>query len=78
LDRTAINEFDTLCNKLDADNNIKVFTVGFDLNGASLSFQDALRKCASNGGSYHNPDSTNLRQTFENIAKDLTDLRLSS
>ncbi len=81
--RDAENDFVSLCNDIDADGDVILYTIGFDLDPNSehpeqLQFLSALSGCAANGGSYYNPTTTNIGDTFRSIAEDINSIRLSS
>ncbi|KAA9010256.1 TadE/TadG family type IV pilus assembly protein [Histidinibacterium aquaticum] len=55
------------------DEGITVFTVGFDLNDDQV---DLMQECASTDSHYYRSANNELVETFEEIARHLTQLRL--
>ena len=83
---TTSSSSSTLANRLDdrleaacdeaKDLGIRVYTITFQLNDRDT--QDMMRDCASHPSLYFNsPSGNELRDAFEMIAGDLTNLRLS-
>ena len=65
----------TLCQSI-KDQDIRVYTITFKLNSGSL--QSLFRDCATDPDLYFNsPSNEDLRQAFEEIAYDLSKLRLA-
>ena len=65
----------TLCTRIKAE-GIRVYTILFDVSSASMA--TLFRNCASEPSLYfNNVTSDQLRQTFQQIANDLSNLRLS-
>lgn len=75
-DKKADDTFNQICNDIDDNTNIRVFTIGFDLNTASSNLRNALQNCASNGGNYFDASTTNISDTFKTIADQIQSLRL--
>ncbi|MEQ1651778.1 MAG: pilus assembly protein [Hyphomicrobium sp.] len=69
-------QFDALCGNIKAK-NIKVYTVGFDLNDARALSE--LKKCASEPGNFFDAKSgADLKAAFKAIAQKLNTLRVAS
>lgn len=77
-DSVSITNFNSICNKLNTDDNIIVYTIGFNLGSAESDMQTSLENCAVNGGKYFNPTLSEIRDSFRSIVADLVELRLSS
>lgn len=64
-----------LCNNIKAQ-NIRLYTITFKLNDGST--KNLMRNCASKTSMYYDSSSnTNLQTVFEDIAKGLSELRIS-
>lgn len=57
------------------DNGVVVFTIGFDLDAASLAHSD-LFACASSENHFHSANGSGLKDAFDSIATTITKLRL--
>ena len=65
----------TLCNNIKAQ-NIRLYTITFKLNDGGT--KNLMRNCASKSSMYYDAASnTNLQTVFEDIAKGLSELRIS-
>lgn len=63
----------SMCNAAKA-RNITIFTIAM---GATSHGEDEMRECASTTAHYYETEGEALQEIFENIAKQITDLRLS-
>ena len=73
----SLANFNNICNRLDVDDNIIVYTIGFNLGAAELNMQNALKNCAVNGGKYFNPTTNEINDSFRVLFEELSELRLS-
>lgn len=69
-------DFNRICDDIDDNTDIRVFTIGFDLGAAEPALRTALQDCASNGGSYFDASTTDIGDTFKTIASEIQSLRL--
>lgn len=76
-DNDADNNFNKICADIESNTDIRVYTIGYDLNGTEPTFRSYLENCASNGGEYFDASLTNISSTFDFIANDLLALRLA-
>ncbi len=68
------DKVDTICGRV-KEKNIRVYTILFDLNSSSL--RTLFRNCATSENLYFdNPSPHELEAVFEEIAYDLSNLRL--
>ena len=72
----ATNAFNRICEDMDNNTDIRVFTIGFDLGATNPFLRTSLQNCASNGGSYFDASTTNIGETFQAIADQIQSLRL--
>ena len=74
----AKNNFATLCENA-KKNGVSVFSIGFDLGGASnTSTRKSMEDCASNRSQYFNVEDGDIGAAFDAIAASIQKLRLTS
>lgn len=67
-------QFLSLC-QLAKDNDVLVFTIGFDVPAGSAAYQD-MRSCASSAGHFYHVEGLELVTAFEQIASTIEKLKL--
>lgn len=73
----ALLDFVEVCEQIEAQGEIVVYTIGFDLNAAADDLRDALIECASADGEYFDADTADLSSVFAQIADDVNTARLT-
>lgn len=71
---TQTNRFADLCN-LAKQNNVVVYTIGFDISEDDPAFEE-MEDCASSDGHFYDVDGLDLIAAFELIAASITKLKL--
>ena len=70
-----VTSFEAICNLAkDPLRDVEVFTIAFEVTGTGAT---QMRNCASDVSMYSATAGANLTTVFENIARQITDLRLS-
>ncbi len=72
---TGRQNFAAICEDAKSKGNIIVYTIGFEVYDTTT--RDMLRACATSPDHYYTPEGTDLVSTFQTIARQLNDLRLT-
>jgi len=73
----ALGDFIELCEQIEAQDQIILYTIGFELDAAADSLRDALIDCASEEAEYFDADNADLSGVFTSIAEDVNSARLT-
>lgn len=75
--RKALENLETLCNSIESEDEISLYSIGFSLNEADAENQRVLRNCTAGGGQYYSPNPRELENVFESIAQQIISVRVT-
>ncbi len=73
----AMNNFIVLCNAIKLNGNINLYSIGYDMDPDDNEMHDALRNCHAGTGKFYDAGINGLTPVFEDIAVDISDIRIS-
>lgn len=73
----ALVDFMEVCEKIADQDEVIVYTIGFDLAAADEEFREALIDCATDDGQYFDADVADLTNVFVEIADEVNSARLT-
>lgn len=73
----SLPEFIEVCDQIAAQDELTVYTIGFDLAAADVQLRDALIDCATDDGGYFDADVADLTSVFATIAGNVSSARLT-
>jgi len=72
----ALNNLEDICDAIESEDEVELFTIGFRLGTANPDNQQVLRNCTARTGQYFDPDPAELDTTFREIARQIINVRV--